>query len=478
MIKLFFSCFVASCLAFCAVAQVAVVQGTVQNDAVGLFNLNIDLDYLGKGVQKLSTVIKDGAFKMEVYVPHSQVVEWRYGPYKNYFLLNPNDNIQLSFDGVAPHKMQIAGAPSIQNNVLKKYRESFNNEFMDNEFGMHYLRKNIYLYRVPGLIDTVMLRLAEPGFLNYQSQIFTPRHKFLEDNKADFLRVDLEFKQYLTLLAYGHLYRFRHQIEPTTYFKFLDKININQPEMLGSEAYRQFLMAYLNYYQENNQPLVMATHLGTSAYAQQYKMVPEIITDETIQLWLKAQLIKKAFEFLPSKEAKLLHDDYLKNNPNSLFEDVLDNALQSSLRFQVGEKAPKFTLRNVDDQSSYTFIEKGHRGKVYCLYFWATWCAPCVKKITELQAIINKQPNIKFIFIALESDIDKLKKYIDEKQWKGLHLITESQALNGGVTKWYEVTSLPKMVAINKHFRVDSTPTTLSIDSLEAMLEALARKKY
>ena len=127
-------------------------------------------------------------------------------------------------------------------------------------------------------------------------------------------------------------------------------------------------------------------------------------------------LFKKAFEFLPSKEAKLLHDDYLKNNPNSLFEDVLDNALQSSLRFQVGEKAPKFTLRNVDDQSSYTFIEKGHRDKVYCLYFWATWCAPCVKKITELQAIINKQPNIKFIFIALESDIDKLKKYIDEKR--------------------------------------------------------------
>ncbi len=477
MIKFFFFCLLSSCLTSSARAQVATIHGIVQNDAVGLFNLNIDLDYLGKGVQKLSSIIKDGSFSMKVYVPHSQIVEWKYGPYKSYLLLNPNDNIQLNLDGMVPHKMQVIGEASSQNNVLKKYKESFNNDFMDNEFGMHYLRKNTYLYRVPNLIDTVMLRLAESGFLNYQSQIFTPRHRFLEENQASFLRTDLEFKNYMTLLAYGHLYRFRHQIEPATYFKFLDNINLNQPEMLGCEAYRQFLMAYLNYYQENNQPLVAATHLGTSNYAQQYKMVPEIITDENIQIWLKTQIIKKAFESLPIKEAKLLHDDCVKNYPHSPYDDILDNTLQSSLRFQIGEKAPKFNLRNVEDQSTYTFIEKGHRGKVYCLYFWATWCAPCVKKITELQSLINKQSNIQFIFVALESDIDKLKEFIDAKKWKGLHLITDSQTLNGGVTKWYEVTSLPKMIAINKHFRVDSTPTALSVNSLESLLESLARKK-
>ena len=42
------------------------------------------------------------------------------------------------------------------------------------------------------------------------------------------------------------------------------------------------------------------------------------------------------------------------------------------------------------------------QGRPMVVNFWATWCAPCVKEMPELQALHEKYPNIQFVGIGVD----------------------------------------------------------------------------
>lgn len=43
------------------------------------------------------------------------------------------------------------------------------------------------------------------------------------------------------------------------------------------------------------------------------------------------------------------------------------------------------------------------RGKRTVVNFWATWCAPCVKEMPDLDALAKKHENVKFVGIGIDS---------------------------------------------------------------------------
>jgi thiol-disulfide isomerase/thioredoxin len=53
---------------------------------------------------------------------------------------------------------------------------------------------------------------------------------------------------------------------------------------------------------------------------------------------------------------------------------------------------------------------RGYKHKILYINFWATWCAPCIKRIPELNNLIGKyedNPSIAFMNICVDSDKDK-----------------------------------------------------------------------
>jgi thiol-disulfide isomerase/thioredoxin len=58
------------------------------------------------------------------------------------------------------------------------------------------------------------------------------------------------------------------------------------------------------------------------------------------------------------------------------------------------------------------------KGKVIFLNIWATWCAPCIAEMPNIQNLYKKVGSDKIAFVMLSVDqggLDKVKKFIDRK---------------------------------------------------------------
>ncbi len=86
------------------------------------------------------------------------------------------------------------------------------------------------------------------------------------------------------------------------------------------------------------------------------------------------------------------------------------------------------------------------KGKVIFLNIWATWCAPCVAEMPNIQALYEKvkSEDIAFVMLSVDKSGEKAKKFIDKK---------------GFTFPVYQAASeMPEL------FRVPSIPTTFVID--------------
>ncbi|MFT3789408.1 MAG: redoxin domain-containing protein [Tepidisphaeraceae bacterium] len=62
-----------------------------------------------------------------------------------------------------------------------------------------------------------------------------------------------------------------------------------------------------------------------------------------------------------------------------------------------------------------TPVEKFEPGKVYLVYFWATWCKPCAKSIPRMSELAAKYPDLTVVGVSVwERDDAKVQPFVDE----------------------------------------------------------------
>ncbi len=82
----------------------------------------------------------------------------------------------------------------------------------------------------------------------------------------------------------------------------------------------------------------------------------------------------------------------------------------------LNKEAPYLSFHTVDDDQHQTLED--YRGNVIVLNFWATWCAPCIKEMPELERLQNDFRDKGLVVIALSDESrEKLLKFSSNQKY-------------------------------------------------------------
>ena len=65
--------------------------------------------------------------------------------------------------------------------------------------------------------------------------------------------------------------------------------------------------------------------------------------------------------------------------------------------------ADPFLAQSFPDLQDQDRLLSAYAGKPLVINFWATWCAPCIKEMPDLQALHERYPDVQFVGIAVDS---------------------------------------------------------------------------
>jgi len=125
-------------------------------------------------------------------------------------------------------------------------------------------------------------------------------------------------------------------------------------------------------------------------------------------------------------------------------------------RPEVGAVAPSFTLPTFDGKEIKL---ESCRGKAVLLYFWATWCSPCVAStpgLKQLHGELKKAHQDRFVMLGLSLDPEEAsaRRYVEKEAIPWLQVCI---GLHSQMAADYGVTGVPMYFVIGPNGRIVST---------------------
>jgi peroxiredoxin len=114
--------------------------------------------------------------------------------------------------------------------------------------------------------------------------------------------------------------------------------------------------------------------------------------------------------------------------------------------------APAFTLSSIKGKS---VTLASFAGKPAMINFWATWCAPCIKELPELERIYGmyKDRGLSVILVNQQETAEVVRKYIEDHGYTMTALLDEK----GQTAEKYQVFGLPTTFFVDKKGMIRKT---------------------
>lgn len=174
------------------------------------------------------------------------------------------------------------------------------------------------------------------------------------------------------------------------------------------------------------------------------------------------------------QELGVLLDSLQKNVQLALVDELRPKMLN--------QKAPGFSLKDLGGREVSL---SDFAGRIVVLDLWATWCRPCIASFPAMQLMVEKHPEIAFLFIAVEEkDPDPLpavKSFVEKRKYPFTVLIDEPVVPHSSqykITSAYRPDGIPAKYIIDRNgmlrFRTSGFDTDAElINELEAMFAIL-----
>jgi thiol-disulfide isomerase/thioredoxin len=137
----------------------------------------------------------------------------------------------------------------------------------------------------------------------------------------------------------------------------------------------------------------------------------------------------------------------------------------------VGSQAPNIEWTCLPGKAKETL--KQHRGRIVVLEFWATWCLPCQKSMSDLQALVQAHPawNDRVVIMALSVD-DEPAPAVRHAQAKGWNQTPQAWVGTEAI-KAYHINGIPMCYVIDQAGRIAAAGHELDLKPiLDQLLES------
>ncbi len=191
---------------------------------------------------------------------------------------------------------------------------------------------------------------------------------------------------------------------------------------------------------------------------------------------------------------KQLKGLYVKKNGDESGFDEFFTDLQKNVVATLKEELKKkildvdvasFTLKDIDGK---TVSLDDFSGKTVVIDFWATWCAPCKASFPAMVKVMDRHPEVKFLYIATQEKQDgalsRVRKYINESKYP-FHVLMDEPVNDDEqsfkVLSMFKPRGIPAKVIIDGKGKQLFMSTGFSSDTelineLEAMIQLAAER--
>lgn len=121
----------------------------------------------------------------------------------------------------------------------------------------------------------------------------------------------------------------------------------------------------------------------------------------------------------------------------------------------IGEKTlPSVVLNDVNGKK-VDVADYGKSGKITIISFWATWCVPCKKELTNMADLYDewqKKYNLQIVAVSIDDSrsTTKVKPYVDGQRWTYDVLLDTNQDLK----RQLNIQSVPFTVVVDAKGKV------------------------
>jgi peroxiredoxin/Leucine-rich repeat (LRR) protein len=141
---------------------------------------------------------------------------------------------------------------------------------------------------------------------------------------------------------------------------------------------------------------------------------------------------------------------------------------------RTGTLAPRFSVKTIDDKE---ITLEDYHGKVVLLYFWGTWCGPCVASTPGLKKLYEQlcqYDGFAMIGLAIDNDESGIRRHIEQYglTWPQVRL-----GLNSQVAEDYGISAVPAYILVGPDGRVLLSKER-DWDKLKAAVVKALRKQY